>query len=66
MGDTVPPENVGGFNFGNPNPTLKLDSGITVYGCECWWGQEKAVKNSLMGKEINIVEPTRIEPDTAA
>jgi len=58
-GRTIPPKNVGGFNLGVPNPTLLLDSGIIVYGCECWWGDEDAIKKSLKGKVINIVEPTR-------
>jgi hypothetical protein len=26
------------------NPKLKLDSGETVWGCECWWGPEKDIK----------------------
>lgn len=27
-----------------PNPRIDLDSGETVYGCECWWGPEDKVK----------------------
>lgn len=46
-GDHVPPENVGGFNVGLPNPRLKLDSGKTVWGCECWWGSEASVRKRV-------------------
>ena len=31
-GDEIPPENVGGFNIGMPNPKILLDSGKVVYG----------------------------------
>lgn len=44
LGDDVPPDYVGGFNFGLPNPRIRLDSGKDVYGCECWWGIEERVK----------------------
>lgn len=27
-----------------PNPRIKLDNGKTVYGCECWWGDEAKLK----------------------
>jgi hypothetical protein len=37
------------------NPTILLDSGEKVYGCECWWGSEKAVQKMLEGKKITIV-----------
>ena len=40
----VAPE-AGGMNFGQDNPRIDLDSGKTVWGCECWWGEEKAVRN---------------------
>ncbi|MBI4472199.1 MAG: hypothetical protein HY646_05990 [Acidobacteria bacterium] len=36
------------------NPTIKLDDGRLVYGCECWWGApEKALQ---LGKEIRVVD----------
>ena len=47
VGDFVPPEEIGGFNFGQPNPKIELDSGKVVYGCECWWGSEAAIKREL-------------------
>lgn len=30
-----------------PNPEILLDSGETVYGCECWWGPEDVVKQKI-------------------
>jgi hypothetical protein len=38
------------------NPRITLDSGKVVYGCECWWGSEKAVKKELKGKQIVMVD----------
>lgn len=46
-GDHVPPKDAGGFNLGIPNPRIKLDDGKIVWGCECWWGDEEALKKSL-------------------
>ena len=28
-------------------PCIELESGKRVYGCECWWGEESAVKEKL-------------------
>jgi len=44
-GDFVPPEGIGGFNIGLPNPRLDLDNGQTVWGCECWWGPVEKLRN---------------------
>jgi hypothetical protein len=41
-----------------PNPRIKLDSGETVYGCECWWGSEERVKKQLEGKKVIMVSPS--------
>lgn len=43
-----------------PNPTIQLDSGEIVYGCECWWGPEAAIKRRLsqcedQGAEVQTV-----------
>lgn len=43
VGETVPDEHATGFarllrELKRPNPTIKLDTGETVYGCEVWWG----------------------------
>jgi hypothetical protein len=29
------------------NPKIVLDNGKVVWGCECWWGAEEAVKEFL-------------------
>jgi hypothetical protein len=47
QGDEVPPENIGGFNMGFPNPKIVLDSGKVVWGCECWWGAEDGMKTKI-------------------
>ena len=49
QGETVPGEGVAGFmgqilrEGGITNPTILLDSGETIYGCECWWGSFEVV-----------------------
>jgi len=40
-GDFKLPDDAGGFNFGQENPRIDLDDGKTVWGCECWWGDEE-------------------------
>ena len=62
QGDTVPPEDVGGFNLGIPNPIILLDNGNMVYGCECWWGGEKKVAAMISETEIILVKPKRNPP----
>jgi len=60
-GDTVPAATVGGFmgkmlhEAGVTNPTIKLDSGKIVYGCECWWGDEAEVR-ARVAKFASVVE----------
>ncbi len=27
-----------------PNPRIKLDNGKTIWGFQCWWGPEDAIK----------------------
>lgn len=44
-----PLEELGGM----PNPRIKLDSGATTWGCECWWGSEQKIKNDLLEYEAN-------------
>ena len=44
QGRSVPNEAVGWMakdmrEMGIMNPTILLDSGETIYGCECWWGE---------------------------
>lgn len=51
VGRDVPPADViGPFGFGplsHETPKIVLDDGQVVYGCECWWGDEKRVKDEL-------------------
>lgn len=59
-GEEIPPKDVGGFNIGFSNPKLKLDNGEITWGCECWWGSEKGIKEKLeiyrsQGYEIKTV-----------
>ena len=61
QGETIPGEEAGGIGVDLrkmeiPNPEIKLDSGKSVWGCECWWGSEGAVKESIKGKEIVAVD----------
>jgi hypothetical protein len=57
-GDEIPPT---GFahDAGIKNPKLQLDNGKVVWGQECWWGSEQAVKNSI-GDRV-VVEATMPE-----
>ena len=53
-GDEVPPSEVIG-PFGkmtSPNPKIKLDSGDVVWGCECWWGPEDAIKKKIGDRKV--------------
>jgi len=29
------------------NPRIRLDNGSIVYGCECWWGSERIIKEKM-------------------
>lgn len=40
---------------GIPNPCITLDNGDVVYGCECWWGAEDAIKAKLNGLKVEEV-----------
>ncbi|WP_339119009.1 hypothetical protein [Halomonas sp. BMC6] len=55
--DKVPPANAGGFGSllheaGAPNPCLRLDNGVEVFGCECWWGDEESVKKRFANHTV--------------
>jgi hypothetical protein len=40
------------------NPRIKLDSGEIVWGMQCWWASEEAIKNSIKNlKIINVKVP---------
>jgi hypothetical protein len=34
------------------NPRIRLDNGQVVWGCECWWGPEKAIQEEIEGLKI--------------
>jgi len=38
------------------NPRIRLDSGQTVWGAECWWGPEEEVRNSIGSRRIVEVD----------
>lgn len=33
--------------IGSENPKLRLDSGVVVWGCECWWGSQEEIERRL-------------------
>jgi hypothetical protein len=41
--------------LGRDNPTIELDSGKIVFGCECWWGPEDEIRK-IVEKHPNVVE----------
>lgn len=50
QGELVSPE-------GFPNPCILLDSGVTVWGYQCWWGSEEKVKASIGNRKVVEVTP---------
>jgi hypothetical protein len=38
-----------------PNPTIKLDIGDLIYGCECWWGSETKMLEQFASCEVEII-----------
>lgn len=52
VGEEVPTEAVGFLadnlrECSGRNPKIQLDSGQTVYGCECWWAPEERIELKL-------------------
>jgi hypothetical protein len=45
-----------------PNPRITLDGGGVVWGCECWWGGEDAVKKRIGGRKVVIVPVPERKP----
>jgi hypothetical protein len=41
-----------------PNPRITLDSGEVVWGCECWWGSEEKVKESIGTRTVVLTSIT--------
>jgi len=59
-GEEVPPPGVQCMgidlhDMGHTNPKIELDSGKVVWGCECWWGGEGAVRKRL-SQFTNVVD----------
>lgn len=44
------------LGFPVPVPRIKLDSGETIWGTECWWCAEQEYKDGLVDFEGKIVE----------
>lgn len=38
------------------NPRILLDSGKEVWGCECWWGPEDRIRQSIGDRAVEIVD----------
>lgn len=55
-GDFPLPPEAAGFNFGQNNPRIDLDNSKTVWGCESWWGEAKAVRARYPEPEWQWVE----------
>jgi hypothetical protein len=56
-GDEIPGPEAQGFGKAireaqQTNPKITLDNGKTVWGCECWWGPEEKIKNSIGTRQI--------------
>lgn len=41
LGEETPPD------LPIPNPKLQMDNGAIVWGYQCWWGGESAVKSQI-------------------
>lgn len=78
QGALVPGEDAQGMakilrEAGIPNPTILLDSGAKVYGCECWWGDEGDMKADIAARvakgavvtEIDIVAYRQAQEEAA-
>ena len=38
------------------NPRIKLDTGKTVWGCQCWWGPEEQTKRYIGDNKVVPVD----------
>lgn len=47
---------------GFPNPTIKLDNGEIVFGCECWWGPVDRCKKNWEGMRYVTVPVAEYRP----
>jgi hypothetical protein len=51
-------------NVGMPNPKIVLDSGVIVWGAECWWGPEAQVKSKVSAATANGAKLVEVDPTT--
>lgn len=68
-GEEIPPKGtVGAFGIdlgelGIENPKILLDNGNIVWGCQCWWGAEEKVKQTIGNREVKYVNLQEVEQD---
>lgn len=66
VGDEIPPKEIGDLGFFVPlvpNPRINLDNGFTVYGCQCWWGDEDKIKAVINNRKVAYVDPVVYSQD---
>lgn len=61
IGHEIPSAQCGGLGptireQGRTNPTIKLDSGKVVYGCECWWGPEEKIREAIGPRRVVVLD----------
>jgi len=49
--------------FGLENPKIILDNGDIVWGCQCWWGSEKAIRDTLEKCDKDKIVNVRINEE---
>lgn len=64
QGNKVPPEGSAGMGSmlhqaGVSNPCIRLDDGSLVFGYECWWGSEEAIKSKIGDRQVIQVDMTK-------
>jgi hypothetical protein len=42
--------------LGHVNPCITLEDGSKVYGCECWWGESRRIKERYKGYKFTKVD----------
>lgn len=50
-GDEIPPNGILHI-IGAKNPKLQLDNGKMVWGYQCWWGSEDAVRKMIGNRKV--------------
>lgn len=61
LGEEVPPAGIQLWGLdlcelGHRNPKIQLDGGKVVWGCECWWGSEAKIKQSIGKRKVICVD----------